>query len=291
MGTGSVKGSKDLLRDDIRIMGANLSQGTSLRDCCPSCHGGNKREKSFVLTRMRDGLAYACHRASCKLQGFITENAVYNNIKNNIYNNNINNNNIYNINNIKYTKPLLPLKERQINALVERYGIQSKTVTESGWLFALEDMALWSPYYSLRGDVFGEQIRKFGRYSDREPKVRTFYRNKDTVKLHWPRQRTYVKCKKLLVCEDIISAAKLAELWDVVALLGTSVNPAKARAMRDVSASVMFVLDPDTWQGSTSIAHDVKKKFGGMFDKFEIVKLSKDPKDCDWGELIEKIGD
>lgn len=56
----------------IRELGAGLQFGQSRLGLCPRCSGGQSRERSFSVTRYRDGLGFLCFRASCGFKGRLT---------------------------------------------------------------------------------------------------------------------------------------------------------------------------------------------------------------------------
>ena len=264
--------------NQLKLNYGNLLEGTSCRDRCPICHGGNTGEKSFVVTRQPNGLAFICHRASCKISGFVKD--IYNNI---YINNNINNNNNTN----PYNKKLVYLKYNQLYYLNHKYGLNNNIINKNKWEFAIEDGGIYMPIFALNAKEIGAQVKRLRPGTDRNPKVKSYWSDAEAIKLHFPYNADFVDPPFVVVVEDIISAVKVSELIDTVALLGTTFNNAKARAIREVSPNVVFALDPDTFVHNKSVAHDYKKRFGAMFDNFEVVKLSKDPKDCTWSELTD----
>lgn len=53
----------------IRELAEGLPEGASRRVVCPGCRGGRSGEASLSVTRLNDGIAYKCHRASCPVSG------------------------------------------------------------------------------------------------------------------------------------------------------------------------------------------------------------------------------
>jgi hypothetical protein len=56
-------------RDNVTLIGSNLSEGDTIREVCPRCGGGTSGERSLSVSRKEGHLIWYCFRAKCNFKG------------------------------------------------------------------------------------------------------------------------------------------------------------------------------------------------------------------------------
>ena len=92
-----------------------------------------------------------------------------------------------------------------------------------------------------------------------------------------------------MVVEDIPSAVRIMQNGvNAVSLLGTLVNDDKAYELNDyASRPIVLALDND----ATYKAFQITKKYGLLWDKWQVMFLKKDFKDMSNEEIQQKLGE
>ncbi len=248
-------------------------QGTGFK--CPFCEGGDKKERSFSVKREAGKAQYICHRASCGRRGVIpatgtaivkdkpeTEMAPFQ----------------------RAVSSLVELPNEMKKLLEERYYFNSTDFgrLDAKWAPAMERMFM--PICSLDYQKSGGTLRSFK--PDVKPKTYTYVNKFDRPTQAWYRNWSNGTTDNILIVEDQLSAARVANVTSAVALCGTNINLQGIREIANVDPQeVVFCLDADAFK--TGLA--LQAKWGGMFKKCKVVKPPKDLKNLNRVELQDFI--
>lgn len=253
-------------RAELEIEGADLQPGDSLRIVCPSCGGGNSREKSLVMTRNDEGvLLFLCWRASCDARGVVGGSP-----------------------------------SRIAGLAVPRNRVYKVKPDPSGRFYHLDDEQAWSfvspaaliefgvrydpetnrmafPVYGPTGLVRGWVLRAL--YSDQFPKVLSVPTSAEP-QLGW----NLVEGTSVVVVEDIPSAIRLREFGvRAVSVLGTHLTDEAADELITEAEQVVFALDRDAFKKSVAL----NEKLRIHFRDTAVLLLPKDFKDQQEEEVKE----
>lgn len=277
-----------IVHDAARMIGMNLAPGTTAQNAiCPVCEGGRSKERSFSVTRQRDGrLSFNCFRASCTVNGGHLDD--YGNAaalptqklgKE------------YKLR--PYTGEKYPLCFEDLQFFEERFNIYEHvadkhiSLTEHGdYLFDVigQDYALngyvirrpvWSgePQPPREGKGYGVKALTM-MHAEAEPIA--FYRGFD---YNWGGSRLRHQMDHstpLVIVEDQVSAMRLLSSgYKAVALLGTTLNLSRVREIQRESKRVILALDED----ATAKAFKLAQQWGPAFDYFRVAILDMDIKD------------
>lgn len=259
-------------RSNLAIDYNDLQNGDTFRDKCPFC---NANEKSFVITKVNNGLLYNCFRATCSASGFVsTRNGeVFKENKNKVWRPN------------PYTKLYTSNFPLDITEYIQqKYHLSYIPRT---WRWNAEDNELVMPLYTEQHTFWGEQAKKF-KPKPNEQKVKTYAELEFKPRLHFPLHATNSNPNYYIV-EDPISAERIKQNGNrVVALLGTVFNDTKAMHLRNIGIKdLIFCLDKDAWKKAV----EFKRQYEALFNSIQIrVWFSgKDVKDMDQQEFHEVI--
>lgn len=257
---------------EIRAVGAGLGVGDTLAgQMCPYCLGGLTGEKSMSVGRKSETtLWYTCHRATCGRKGSFQDRGA--------------------------TGVALRAKSRQkrfygvleasppervLGEVWDRYGLSSDELASAGvrWAPDARGGRLYLPVRTAGGMPVGCVLRTLDR--NIKPKSLTFVDVEDAVQLafyHGQGRRMAV------VVEDQLSAIKLRRHVSLsVALLGTSMDEARAMAIRDASAGLRIVLALDGDAFRTMMR--IRDRYQVILGSVHVVKLDRDFKDCPDSEI------
>lgn len=241
---------------------------------CPYCSGGQSREKSFKIWRNADGVSYKCYRVKCGVGGKIsgvggglvetTEEVTKSKLR-------------------PYTKPTRPLSDKELEYVWATWGLSEDDVSKQELSTELTTGRIVFPTFTKEGWEWGKQARAV---DGKQPKCSLYWQSEYKERLHFPRvfRRSDLSLSTtLIVAEDIPSAIRVAAFLPSAALLGTSLTASQVEYLRDGFSTVYLALDAD----ATEKAIKYKKRYGLMFDKFEVVPLTKDIKNMSHKELTE----
>ena len=285
-----------------------LAYGLVRKSVCPSCNGGRTKEVSFGVGREPDRVWWKCARASCPEQGHTGGHnlppadaaRLLDRIK-------------------PYRGAFLQASQRDVMYFVNRFALHEHTVADN--IGATERDEYLLPYRGPNGRLRGYIVRQpwwagepkpvrvgqskylndykddYGRYVStriHRPKTITYPHSTSPV-MSWykahgradPEGFYKDQFKHLVVVEDQISAMRVAQAGiRSVALLGCGMNLEKARDIARTRPKVVtLALDPDA-QGT---AQQIRRKWGGYWDRCRIVSLEADPKDVDYDTLLEEL--
>lgn len=275
---------------EVQSIAEQLPEGTTRRGVCPQCHGGDKRESSFVVGREIDRIWYKCFRAHCGLSGIVGAANLPPAIREERHRA---------LERMRpYTHPVYDLDRDDEAYFSERFEI-----SPTSSMIGVSDrdeyvIPLRGPYGLVRGHVVRQPGWKGARKPPRQgrthfvddygflkPMPKTvLYPCSTQAMLAWYLAPT----KHLVLVEDQISAMKIQEQGvSAVALLGNGLNVEGVRDILRVKPRVVTIaLDP----GAEGQAQNLAKKWGLYFERTRVVMLEADPKDILASDLLSELG-
>lgn len=257
--------------DEVYFSYSHLREGeTYSGEICPACKGGSTKEGSFSVSRSGAVLLYTCHRAACGFRGR-SGYAPYQGTD-------------AGVSPRKRTLPSVytaPLNQEVANLLAEKYGISATASDLAGLSWSSEVSGLFRRRLCL--PIWRPDLRKRGvnyrSLDGTRPKALT-YLEEGEVGLSWY-QRTRKKGVLVLV-EDQLSAIRLSQYCDSVALLGTNFGSDKVTEVKEQGYRHLYLcLDND----ATSTAIKLGIKLRDTLPSLKIIPLNKDIKDMTEEEL------
>ena len=231
------------LPPELAILATGMQLGTSLREICPRCGGGSKREKSLSITMNEDGnLLWHCHRASCGDSGKVfVWGAMEEGRK------------------VAKKAPRTfkgrteHLSKAVFDWFSEKYQITEETVQEMGIKFCPDMNRIVIPItgppnkYKIRGYLAREWADQL------DIKVLTFQELVEEPFAHWGYQ--YTAKYPIVLVEDVLSAMKVEQCGiNVLSLNGTNLSQKLVREIIDVNRQVILALDKDAYSKSLGYA-------------------------------------
>lgn len=264
------------IRDTIVLLGSNLQHvGDTMRTVCPVCRAGH--EKSLSITRKENGLVYICPRSKCKLGSGIVPDGAQPSIHTNHHHH------------PRYFKhPLRPLHRRLTAYLESKYNITRQVFFKNEWKYDYTYNRLYMPLYTINGDCFGAQLKRLPTmFIERsladvhgalaKPKSDNYIVNHDVPMLHFP-VGSPKEAGEVVIVEDMISAIRLSPWCLTAATIGhVNVNAATAAYLSSLADVLIAIPDPDALYRAFSL----KKDYGGMFNRVDIVAVDHDVKDLE----------
>lgn len=270
----------------VADMAESLGAGQYAARLCPQCEGGGSRERSLSLDIGSNGVVkFYCHRASCEFKGSIyaggpigpvpqrsdgADHAAGKPRGNN-----------------PLTAPLYPLTAEDTAWFKRRFYFDPPdSVKRTETRYALP---ILRPDGSTRGYITRrpwdgspldtEASRHDSQYA---MKALTYLDAAEEPVQSWYSGK---RGSKLIIVEDQISAMRLAEYGEtlaVCAILGTGINAQKVHEIQSEFISfVTIALDAD----ATGQAFAMARKWGPAFESCRVCVLPKDIKDMTPGEL------
>lgn len=219
---------------------------------CPFC---KSTDKSFSMKREGINLFYNCKRDKCKISGMTRLEAGTLPKKQRIKGES------------KYARWLrtaCPLTHDDYEWLKKEWNFEKKHALAGGaeGMFPIRRIVL--PIYDATGREVGATLR--AKHKDTTPKSIICLTDLDALCLSFYGGKQ--NKETMLVVEDQASAIRASYYCSSVALLGTSMNVMKARAIAKTSTKkIIFCLDKDAFSSSIDLA----TKYGAMFDKHATV--------------------
>ena len=265
---------------NIELLDYNdLQEGQTRQGNCPVCG-----KRKFYVTRKQGRLAYICHRASCGLDpGYAGDDryagAVIRSTPANLPPRK------------RWDGCFFPCTEEDVSYFDERFGIN--LYGDRGyWVRMTEGDCYAFPLYGIYDEDRGVVIRQptWGGYppcpregDGGKAKSLTFLEG-DAIKAGW----YHAKDKDtVVVVEDQVSAMRIASMgYTAYALLGTYFSDDNYRDLIQFNpnASIHLALDADAYDKAIKIT----RKYRGGFKYWILCNLSRDPKDYNLNEELEK---
>lgn len=233
---------------------------------CPFC---NDKEKSFSLTRTPVGLLYNCFRAKCGAKGFVPLlpheiSAVPDKREFTPK--------IFNL-------PLRNFSDEECHKYFDKYELSSTLLRENGVKYDQTNHRVVLPINNIDGYRWGYVAKKLQGSEYSGPKAVAYF-EQQRPKLAYPKYIDSVP-GWVAVVEDILSAIKVSQIVESVALMGTSLNDDAAAELASRYHKLIILLDPGAEQQAIKIAN----KYRLYFNDVKICLLSADPKDTPYKEL------
>lgn len=281
-----------IVHDAAKLLAMGVPPGTTVPNTiCPICEGGRSKDRSFSVSRMRDGtIRFNCFRDQCTVNGGRIDDMGY--------------------------VPGVPVKSTGTARKLRPYWGESymlafedndyfkdrfligdyvsdkyiRVTGEDEYLFPI-----YGPYHGLRGYVRRQPVWKgtpapvrTGR--PEKPKALTFLQeDKEPIAfyLDLPYEARQGPDMPLIIVEDQVSAMRcLEDGLRAVALLGTHLNMARVRDITRVSRNVIIALDED----ATGTAFDMARTWSMAFTSCRVAILEQDIKDMGDGEVMGALG-
>lgn len=270
------------IKDTIQLLGHKADQvGKTVRETCPVCRAPH--ERTLAITRTDAGLVYICPRAKCTLgSGFIPNNpgeVQYDRAEKHP----------------RYFKyPLQPLSRRLAAWLEDRYHIPRQLMFKNEFKYDYTYNRLYMPLFDVNGEMYGAQLRRLPTmfihrtmcdtaHALTKPKADNYVWNHNTPMLHFPvgsRRNT----GELVLVEDHLSALRLSPYCFVAATIGSMpTTSVMAAYMRTLAQVLVAIPDPDALFKTFAL----KKDYGSMFDRMDVVAVKDDVKDLTTEEFNE----
>jgi hypothetical protein len=238
---------------------------------CPFCRA--KHENKCYVTRLRQGLVYKCHRASCGAEGFISS------IPSELH---------YHQEPKKkprhYTGLSNPIPDIVGSFIHHIYGISTNQQSLLDWKYDPMTGSLVIPVLDHRGYQWGTSVKSLPRSITKvEPsKLKVvLYPSNLVHRMHFPKLYS-PNTGGIILVEDVISADRLAlEGYNAVSVLGTSVSEEDMNHIASLHDQIYVWLDPD----ATNKAIALVTKYALLFTKSSVFTSSNDPKDITKEEI------
>lgn len=258
----------------IKLEALDLGPEQSKNIKCPKC-SERGLDRTMSLTRIYDGLLYHCFSASCGARGFTSSSKQ-----------------LYSTKKRKkpfepkiLTRPLINLPDSILNLLVNKYHLNKDLILENGWKYDYLANRLAMPLYDVEGRQAGWIAKALSKTNT--PKAITYW-EKESPQIAMP--LTELSGAKCVLVEDTISMLRLLPFVNSAALIGTHMPYETAFLLSKVAPRIVVALDADTWDNrEVPIGIQLRNKFHLMFESFEVLRLTKDPKDMEHEEMIEQI--
>lgn len=270
----------------VQDIAADAEIGEDVRTICPYCEGGTTNERSLSVRRVSETMAtFVCYRSSCDLGhgkvAIFSEGGRVLKGKSDATTTSIKEPAIY------------PLSEAAIALLKKKYGLSEDQI-RYGNIRLTYDQRLVMPIRGPSNETPGLNIKKEKELyiGNREyasiPAKWKFLRNRDAPLAAWYRHKRYNRKNSddLVIVEDQLSALRLTEYTDSLAILGTDLlRPVIQDIRRQRYDTVWLALDND----AIKRAFEMRRRLQSELPNLRVMFLEKDVKDMTEDELQEKI--
>lgn len=243
---------------------------------CPYCNGGDKKEKSFSVTRNEYLALYICHRASCGVRG---RRLIPNSIGGVITDAGVK----YPDEPKYYKKATLDIPEDIEDLLLKKYHLTKADLFRADIKWAPDEKPsgrLYFPLRSYHGISWGCVLRSMDKKAN--PKSLTYLFKDGQGRGAWWVNHLMDDC--VVVVEDPISAIRLQKYVTSVALLGTNLSFATVDdikgKMNNKHGTILIALDKDATAQAIKLAIQYN-----LILPITVAMLDKDIKDMTDDEL------
>lgn len=207
---------------ELRMLGEGLPIGaTANGEICPRCGGGRTAERSLSVTRVDAlRLAYCCHRATCGAHGFIggtpsSGTSVSVRAERGVKTTEL------------YSAETRGLGEEWLSELGSRYRFSEDEIRRFGW--NEEVNSGWLVVRIRQPDGKERGVHTRSRNGSGQSSATRDYRGQSTPWMGWffchERGRTREGGKSpIVLVEDVLSAAKVATVFDSASLMGCNLS-------------------------------------------------------------------
>lgn len=253
---------------------------------CPSCRGGQSRERSMTVHKdVLGGIKWYCFRASCGEKG-----QAYTRAGKQICEDLISAPEIR-----PYIGPTFELSILSREFFLDRYDLINPDIMESGQMVDRGSERYILPIRKPDGTIRGNISRKpwdgspLEDNSDR-PKSLTYWNEPGPLLAWYKPQNQSNEIYELvhegytLVVEDPLSAMRAAEHLKITtcAILGTNLSQEKVAELQKHTRHLYIALDAD----ATGKAFQLARRWAAAFDSCKVIVLEQDIKDMPLDKLL-----
>lgn len=271
----------------IQQYATEVPDGGEGRFVCPKCGGGQSGERSLSIRRSQKNFAfYICWRAKCdlgkgKVSLFGDGNILWNGYQKGL------------VTERKVWEPATcSLDEGVASFLKNKYLLEDGYLLYAGICQTNQDrrvvFPMWTPKRTRKGKVVRAYRHLYRGWSEycTVPKAITVVPDKSVPMTSWYyRHRMKAKSSDtLVVVEDVLSALRLTDHTDAVALLGTNFAiKSQTEIATQGYKNIYLALDPDASKKAARLVRQNKSKLPGL----KLKLLDKDVKDMTHEELYD----
>lgn len=259
-------------KDDILKIGQGLRLGVTVTSVCPFCLAHH--EKSFSVTRVKNGYLYRCWRVKCDRKGVIPVISLESPKEKEFVPS-------------QYRGELTNPPPKVFDYFREEFGLGSEILKTQQVGYNKDRNTIAFPIFDSTGRCVGIVDRAYSWMgNEREPKAITYWKEKVPM-IHFPRFWNVSKSNRIVLVEDIVSANKVKHVANSGSLLGTNLSEEVVKLLLDLGIHrITLAFDPD----ATEKALKVMKKYQGVV-KITVVSMAKDPKNTGYQTLKYLLGE
>lgn len=262
----------------IRLAAKSMDVNESSRGVCLWCHGGNTREKSFVITNLGRTASYSCYRASCNgpSSGVLVVDGSATPIQ----------------------QARKPPTERKLTDRTYPLSEESMDILHTKFEFTPEICEEYQLTQTEDGDIIIPILNWRGLQQGIERKVKTItvakalrYNGAESDGMGWfnyPPSYTVegvdsnFRSEYVILVEDMYSAMKAHYFMNSISLLGVSLSVEQAvEIARHKFEKVIIALDAD----ASATAVKLARRYMAIIPNLRVLRLSKDIKDMSYKEV------
>ncbi len=247
---------------------------TAAGELCPTCKGGDARERTLSVSRRDASLVWICHRDSCGFKG--REGSTYSGAG--LVSGPVNVRGVWGR---QIDAQSLAVPEAVRQTLEDRYRITARHIQahELGW--DADSQRLVIPVKDFLGNRLGVTLRALDK---RTPKSLT---HTEQGAVSWHVNHTV---GGVIIVEDQLSAIRASDYLSSVALLGTNLSEDTAYGIRRAKRSPVYLaLDADAWR--TTIRHTVEHRATLAIRPLRVSKDLKDHSDEELAMFFANINE
>ena len=264
----------------IKQEALSLAVGDEEKVFCPFCDNRKPWAPSLKITRIPEGILYHCYRAVCSGQGFIGT------LPSNLLKESAAQSTVKLFKPRPYKKDTTEILYAMYEYILKNYCITKTELKRNGILQTggTDEVGLVMPLFNRMGYEFGHTTKIIHANGTQLKAIH--YLTTDTCKLHYAVGSNCDGATVILV-EDVLSAIRVSEFRQGVALLGTHLNDAMVKDLLIAGfKNVIVALDPDAISKATTM----RQKYSLFFNTFSVVALPDDPKDLSRTRLQKELG-
>ncbi len=257
-------------RDNVALIGQELSEGDNIREVCPRCGGGSSGEKSLSVSRRDGHLVWYCFRAKCGYKGATGGSG------------------------------LIQKAERKADRRRKMWEGKTYPVPDDVaarihemWHMDVPENWWWTTDYggrvamSIRSPRFTHRGWVLRSITPTEGAKALTYTHEGEQGISWYKTSPH---RGTIIVEDIPSAVRASTYVNSVALLGTGIGMDRAIEIADHAPRPLYLAFD---QDATAVAHRWARRYALLWGDVSVLPLEEDIKDMkeqDIGELIVHSG-
>lgn len=252
-------------RDNVALIGQNLSEGDNIRELCPRCGGGSSGEKSLSISRREGHLVWYCFRAKCGFKGATGSSGIARR---------------------QEPKKVKKAWEGKTHPVPDEVAGRIRSMwhmdVPENWWWTTDyggrvAMSIRSPRFAHRGWVLRSIVATEGA------KALT-YTNEGEQGISWYKTSPH---RGTVIVEDIPSAVRASRYVNSVALLGTGIGMDRAIEIAEHAPRPLWIAFD---QDATPLAFRWARRYALLWGDVRVLPLEHDLKDLTEMELEDKLG-